>query len=102
MIQKYFRKIILLLILTSMVFVMLTLIVHSEGSKKSDNIIQKVKIEGLSSLDKFWAEMYNDNRVLYSICVTGLMMFLGIIIGFGAEIILRLFGFRTTKMEQIE
>jgi len=102
MIQKYFRKIILLLILNSMVFVMLTLIVHSEGSKKSDNIIQKVKIEGLSSLDKFWAEMYNDNRVLYSICVTGLMMFLGIIIGFGAEIILRLFGFRTTKMEQIE
>jgi ABC-type spermidine/putrescine transport system permease subunit II len=85
-----------------MVFVMLPLIVHSEGSKKSDNIIQKVKIEGLSSLDKFWAEMYNDNRVLYSICVTGLMMFLGIIIGFGAEIILRLFGFRTTKMEQIE
>jgi hypothetical protein len=101
--RKKLRRLFLLLLLASVTIVFIPMISFSEGGGGTDAALtHKISTEGLSSFNKWWVDMYNDDRVLYSLCVTGIMLCLGVIIGFGTDYILRLFGFKTTKIAHHE
>ena len=78
-------------------------IAFSEGGGKDESALtHKISTQGLSIFNKWWADMYNDQRIVYALCVTGIMLCLGVIIGFGTDYILKLFGFKTTKIAHHE
>jgi hypothetical protein len=69
----------------------------AEG-KPATELAVKVKTEGLTGLNLFLANAYNDNRLLFAIVSTGSMIVLGIIITFIVSLILKPSG-HTTKHE---
>jgi hypothetical protein len=71
------------LILSSVVFILQCLIgvgtVFAEG-KPEPALNKVVRTEGLSGLNLFLAQTYNNNRLLFSIITTGTIVVLGIIV----------------------
>ncbi|MBM2815248.1 MAG: hypothetical protein HW421_2010 [Ignavibacteria bacterium] len=77
-------------------------VISGGGGGKEPEIIIKISTAGLSEFNKWWVDLYNDHRLLYALAVTGTMLSLGVIIGFGTDLILSLFGFKTTRIAHHE
>jgi len=97
--RKFINGFILLIILFSIGTCIIPQTAYCEGGGKDATMItKKIPSEGLGSFNKWWVDMYNEYRVAYALCATGLMMMLGITVGFGTDLILKMFGFKTTKI----
>jgi len=72
------------------------------GEKAPDMATRQVKLEGLSSLNYFFANWYNSNKWVFAIIVTVLMCVLGMLIAFVTDIILKNIGMEVSKIEHHE
>jgi uncharacterized membrane protein len=57
--------------------------------KPATELNKRVKTEGLSGLNLFLAETYNDNRLLYALVSTLTVVILGVIITYFVSLILK-------------
>ena len=97
--RRKFKMFVMMFMLFSVSLAAFPQIALSEGGGKDEApIVHKISTQGLNDFNKWWVDMYNDHRILYALCVTGIMLSLGVIIGFGTDLILKLFGFKTTKI----
>lgn len=62
--------------------------IFAEG-KPATELSKKVKTEGLSGLNLFLANLYNNNRLMYSVVSTGSIIILGVIVTFIIGLILK-------------
>lgn len=72
------------------------------AGKKAAPLVVVAYTKGLSGLSLWWANLYNDNMLLFTIltgCVTPIA---GILVGFIADILLGLTGIDLTKRELAE
>lgn len=72
------------------------------AGKKAAPLVVVAYTKGLTGLNLWWANLYNDNMLLFTIltgCVTPVA---GILIGFVADILLGLTGIDLTKRELAE
>ena len=87
-------------------FLLLTLPVASlwaaEGLEVPEEMGKKVNLQGLSGINKFFAEWYNSNLWVYAIIVTVLMGVVGMLIALVADIILKMIGMEVSKIEHHE
>lgn len=98
MYRKLSKTIIMVMVLVTFIFPISTSFVFAEGGKAETALTHKIKTDGLSPFNKWWVDMYNNDRLVYALYATGVMAFLGTVIGFGTDGILRLLGFKTTKI----
>ncbi len=72
------------------------------AAQKAPPLVVVANTKGLSGLSLWWANLYNDNMLLFTIltgCVTPIA---GILIGFIADFLLSLTGIDLTKRELAE
>ena len=85
-------------------FALLTLsanLVWAAG-EKAEALEKKVRLEGLSSLNYFFAKWYNDNLWIYATIVTVLMAVVGMLIALVTDIFLKAIGLQVSKIEHHE
>jgi hypothetical protein len=73
-----------------------------EGAKPPEALQKKVPLEGLSGVNRFFAQSYNDNLWLYATCATVLMGVVGMVIALGTDVILKAIGLEVHKIEHKE
>jgi hypothetical protein len=74
----------------------------SEGLDIPEELGKKVDLANLGSVDYFFAHWYNDNLWVYATIVTVLMGLLGFAIALVTDVILKMIGMETHKMEHHE
>jgi len=72
------------------------------AAEKAEALDKKIDLAKLSGLNYFFASWYNDNMWLYAIMVTALMGVIGGLIALVTDIILKMIGMETHKMEHHE
>jgi uncharacterized membrane-anchored protein len=72
------------------------------GEKMVDMAAHKVKVEGLSFINAFFAGWYNDSKMVFAIIVTVIMGLVGGIIAFVTDIFLKAVGMDVSKIEHHE
>ncbi len=72
------------------------------GEKAPDMAQRQVKLDGLSSINYFFASWYNSNKWVFAIIVTLLMCLIGVMIAFVTDIILKAVGMEVSKIEHHE
>ena len=72
------------------------------GEKVPDMGSRQVATAGLSAINLFFAQWYNDNLWVYAIIVTVLMGLMGGIIAFVTDIFLKMIGMDVSKMDHHE
>jgi hypothetical protein len=78
-------------------FIIPTITLSKSGEFDVTNL-KEISNEGLNPFNQWWVDMYNDDRFLFAVCVTLIMMGIGMTIGFSTDFILRLFGIKTSKI----
>jgi hypothetical protein len=74
----------------------------SEGLDVPEELGRKVDLVNLGAIDYFFAHWYNDNLWVYATIVTVLMGLLGFTIALVTDVILKMIGMETHKMEHHE
>ena len=74
----------------------------SEGLDVPKEHVNKVDLANLGAIDYFFASWYNDNLWVYATIVTVLMGLLGFCIALVTDVILKMIGMETHKMEHHE
>ena len=74
----------------------------SEGLDIPEELGRKVDLTNLGGIDYFFAHWYNDNLWVYATIVTVLMGLLGFTIALVTDVILKMIGMETHKMEHHE
>ena len=74
----------------------------SEGLDVPEELGKKVDLTQLGGLNYFFAHWYNDNLWVYATIVTVLMGVLGFAIALVTDVILKMIGMETHKMEHHE
>ncbi len=74
----------------------------SEGLDVPEELGKKVDLANLGAIDYFFAHWYNDNLWVYATIVTVLMGLLGFTIALVTDVILKMIGMETHKMEHHE
>ena len=101
--RKIFKKLLMLLIFaTTCLSAFPSTAICKDGKSEDSPLAQKVSTIGLSPFYKWWVDLYNEDRLVYALYATLVMAFLGITIGFGTDGVLRLIGFKTTKITHHE
>ena len=73
------------------------------GEKGNENAItNKVDTSNLSGISLWLVNLYNEERVVFALVVTLSMAVIGILIAKIADLVLKLVGFETTKIEHHE
>ena len=72
------------------------------AAEKAEALQKKIDLAKLTGLNYFFASWYNDNMWLYAIMVTVLMGVLGMLVALVADIILKMIGMETHKIEHHE
>ena len=72
------------------------------GGKEQTELNVVIKTEGLTGINLWIAELYNNNRTLYAIVVTLVMAFIGSIMACGTDLILKKFGMNVTRIAHHE
>jgi hypothetical protein len=72
------------------------------GSKKAAPLVVVAYTKGLSGLSLWWANLYNDNMLLFTILTGCITPIAGILIGFVTDFLLGLTGIDLTKRELAE
>jgi hypothetical protein len=78
------------------------LLCASEGLDIPEELGRKVDLTNLGVIDHFFAQWYNDNLWVYATIVTVLMGLLGFCIALVTDVILKMIGMETHKMEHHE
>lgn len=73
-----------------------------EGLDMPEALDRKVPLEGLTGIKLFFAKMYNENLLMYALVCTVLMAAVGVIIAYVTDIILKMMGMETSKIEHKE
>ncbi|HEY9074621.1 MAG TPA: hypothetical protein VIN67_10860 [Desulfobaccales bacterium] len=73
-----------------------------EGLDVPEELGKKVDLTNLSGINHFFASWYNDNLWVYAIIVTALMGVMGLVIATVADIVLKMIGMETHKIEHHE
>ena len=73
-----------------------------EGLELPEAMEKKVPLEGLSGMNRFFGQAYNDNLWLYAIYCTVLMGVVGMAIALGTDVILKSIGMEVHKIEHKE
>jgi len=74
----------------------------SEGLDVPEELGKKVDLTQLGGINYFFAQWYNDNLWVYATIVTVLMGVLGFAIALVTDVILKMIGMETHKMEHHE
>jgi ABC-type phosphate/phosphonate transport system permease subunit len=72
------------------------------AAEKAEALEKKIDVTKLTGLNYFFASWYNDNMWLYAIIVTVLMGVIGLLIALVTDIILKMIGMETHKIEHHE
>jgi hypothetical protein len=73
-----------------------------EGLDIPEALERKVSVEGLSGIPLFFAQMYNDNLLLYAIVCTVLMAVVGMAIALVTDVVLKIMGMEVGKIQHHE
>jgi hypothetical protein len=101
-IGRMFQKACWIMILSGvLVCLFLPCLAQAAGEGKSENKVYNVADtrDMKPGISKWIADIYNSNLVLYGITVVLVMAFMGAILGFGMDRIVRLFGIDLGKLE---
>lgn len=79
-----------------------SLVIASEGLDVPEAIGKKVRLEGLSGINLWFAQQYNDSLWTYAIACTVLMGVVGMVIALGTDVILKAIGMEVHKIEHKE
>ena len=79
-----------------------TLLWASEGLDVPAELGKKVDLTHLSGINYFFAHWYNDNLWVYAAITTALMGLLGLSIALVTDVILKMIGMETHKIEHHE
>jgi hypothetical protein len=79
-----------------------TLLWAAEGLDVPEELGRKVDLTNLGGINYFFAKWYNDNLWVYAIIVTVLMGVMGLVIALGTDVILKMVGMETHKIEHHE
>ena len=79
-----------------------TLLWAGEGLDIPEELGKKIDLANLSGINYFFAHWYNDNLWVYAIMVTAIMGCLGLAIALVTDIILKMIGMETHKIEHHE
>jgi hypothetical protein len=79
-----------------------TLLWASEGLDVPEELGRKIDLANLSGINFFFAHWYNDNMWVYAGMVTALMGLLGLSIALVTDVILKMIGMETHKIEHHE
>jgi len=90
------------LILNFLLLAVPALVWASEGLDIPQELGRKVDLTHLGTIDYFFAHWYNDNLWVYATIVTVLMGVLGFSIALVTDIILKMIGMETHKIEHHE
>ena len=90
------------LILNFLLLAVPALVWASEGLDIPEELGKKVDLANLSGINHFFAQWYNDNLWVYATIVTVLMGLLGFAIALVTDVILKMIGMETHKMEHHE
>jgi ABC-type phosphate/phosphonate transport system permease subunit len=72
------------------------------GEKVPDMSTRQVPVQGLSAVNHFFAQWYNNNKYIYAIIVTVIMCLLGMLIALVTDILLKAVGMEVSKIEHHE
>jgi len=72
------------------------------AAEKAEALQKKIDVTKLSGINYFFASWYNDNMWLYAIIVTVLMGVVGMLIALVDDIIFKMIGMETHKIEHHE
>jgi uncharacterized protein involved in cysteine biosynthesis len=81
--------------------IIVNLPVHAENIV-SGELPKKIDTADLSGINLWIINLYNDDRILFAIVVTMLMIILGIAMAALTDFILSRFGIKTSKLKHIE
>jgi len=73
-----------------------------EGLDVPEAMDKKVPLEGLSGINLWASQLYNDNLWLYAVVCTAVMGIVGVLIAFGTDLILKAIGMEVHKIEHKE
>ena len=73
-----------------------------EGLEVPEAMDKKVPLEGLSGINLWASQLYNDNLWLYAVVCTVVMGVVGVAIAFGTDLILKAIGMEDHKIEHKE
>jgi hypothetical protein len=73
-----------------------------EGLEVPEAVNKKVPLEGLSGINLWVSQLYNDNLWLYAVICTVAMGIVGVVIAFGTDLILKTLGMEVHKIEHKE
>ena len=90
------------LILNFLLLAVPALVWASEGLDVPEELGKKVDLANLGGINYFFAHWYNDNLWVYATIVTVLMGLLGFTIALVTDVILKMIGMETHKMEHHE
>ena len=79
-----------------------TLLWAGEGLDVPEHLGRQVDLANLSGINYFFAHWYNDNLWVYAGIVTALMGLLGLSIALVTDVILKMIGMETHKIEHHE
>jgi len=72
------------------------------SGKEVTSLDHKVDTKNLSGVNLWIADLYNNDRLMYSIVVTLVMAILGTTMAFGTDLILKMLGMDVTKISHRE
>ena len=72
------------------------------GEKVPDMAARQVPDVGLGAVNHFFAQWYNDNKMIYALIVTVIMCALGMLIALVTDILLKAIGMDVSKIEHHE
>ena len=79
-----------------------TMVWAAAGEKSPDLSKHTVKVEGLNTINHFFAVTYNENKLLFAVIVTVLMGLIGVLIAAVTDVILKVVGLEVSKIEHHE
>jgi len=92
----------LVLILNFFLLAVSSTLAFAEGAAKAEPLQKTIDLAKLTGLNYFFASWYNDNMWLYAIMVTAIMGVIGLLIALVTDVILKMIGMETHKMEHHE
>ncbi|MBI5489052.1 MAG: hypothetical protein HY905_17085 [Deltaproteobacteria bacterium] len=73
-----------------------------EGLEVPEAVGKKVPLEGLTGINLWASQLYNDNLWLFAVVCTVVMGVVGVTIAFGTDLILKAIGMEVHKIEHKE
>ena len=97
------RRSILFYLISGFLFLLIAAYVsYSSGTGAEGSLNHKASTNGLNGFDLYVVNLYNHHRLMLAILTTLIMGIVGIVISFISDYIMKLFGFKISRMEHRE